>query len=222
MKSSCYGQLLTAPSAQRVTQQRNRFGIQLVGLRRKRLTQPTVVVYADSYTRPASQKSAGAELQTVLGCWTSDLPLKNEAMTSCRACARFALMALPDLPAVMKKGYEPVPHWNFPRTAAFATMPDTRHMVQTALTACRAWTNGFHQPAAKIMAKRDISAPGALPHNRLEWSSAKRQRADDNTKRKEQIMNEANNLPEDQELSWILEEYRDWAEKNQYEFMVVS
>ena len=31
-------------------------------------------------------------------------------------------------------------------------------------------------------------------------------------------MNEANNLPEDQELSWILEEYRDWAEKNQYEF----
>ena len=63
------------------------------------------------------------------------------------------------------------------------------------------------------MAKRDISAPGALPHNRLEWSSAKRQRADDNTKRKEQIMNEANNLPEDQELSWILEEYRDWPKK---------
>lgn len=34
-------------------------------------------------------------------------------------------------------------------------------------------------------------------------------------------MNEANNLPEDQELSWILEEYRDWAEKNQYEFITI-
>ena len=71
------------------------------------------------------------------------------------------------------------------------------------------------------MEKRDISAPSALPHNRLEWSSARRQRPDDNTKRKEQIMNEANNLPEDQELSWILEEYRDWAEKNQYEFITI-
>jgi len=120
-------------------------------------------------------------------------------MTSCHACIALpALMALPDLPAVMKKGYEPTPNGNFPRIAAFATMPDTRHMAQTALTACRAWTNGFHQPAEKIMEKRDISAPGALPHNRLEWSSARRQRADDNTKRKEQIMNEANNLPEDQ------------------------
>ena len=32
-------------------------------------------------------------------------------------------------------------------------------------------------------------------------------------------MNEANDLLEDQKLSWILEEYRDWAEKNQYEFI---
>ena len=71
------------------------------------------------------------------------------------------------------------------------------------------------------MEKRDISAPGALPHNRLGWSSARRQRADDNTKRKEQTMNETNNLPENQELSWILEEYRDWAEKNQYEFITI-
>ena len=32
-------------------------------------------------------------------------------------------------------------------------------------------------------------------------------------------MNEANNLPEDQELSWAIEEYLDWAEKHKYEFI---
>ena len=71
------------------------------------------------------------------------------------------------------------------------------------------------------MEKRDISAPSALPHNRLEWSSARRQRPDDNTKRKEQTMNEENNFPEEQKLSWILEEYRAWAEKHKYEFITI-